>query len=79
MCCTDRAGTAPDVRRTIGELKPSYEVVLGTTDVLGPFGAVAAVPKMFVFDSTGGRAKVFYGAPPDQHEKVEAVIRSLIR
>jgi thiol-disulfide isomerase/thioredoxin len=68
-----------DVRRTIGELKPSYEAVIGTPNVLAPFGAVAAVPKMFVFDTTGARARVFYGAPPDQHEKVEAVVKALIR
>ena len=68
-----------EVRRMIGELKPSYDVVIGTPEVLAPFGAVAAVPKMFVFNTAGARAHVFYGAPPDQHDKVEAVIRSLIK
>jgi len=66
-----------EVRRQIGEVKPSYDVVTGTPDIIAPFGAVAAVPKMFVFDRSGLRAAVFYGAPPDQHEKVEKAIARL--
>jgi thiol-disulfide isomerase/thioredoxin len=68
-----------DVRRMVSELKPSYEVVLGTPEVLAPFGAVAAVPKLFVFDASGKRVLVFHGAPPDQHQRVDEVVRSLIR
>ncbi|CAN5876778.1 hypothetical protein BH18ACI5_BH18ACI5_03600 [soil metagenome] len=59
------------------ELKPSYEVVIGTPETLAPFGAVAAVPKLFVFDAAGSRAGVFYGAPPDQHDKVQRLIDTL--
>jgi thiol-disulfide isomerase/thioredoxin len=68
-----------DVRRMVAELKPSYEVVIGTPELLAPFGAVAAVPKMFVFDRAGKRAQVFYGSPPDQHEKVEKAVAALIQ
>ena len=67
-----------DVRRMMEELKPSYDVVIGTPELLAPFGAVAAVPKMFVFDRSGKRAQVFHGAPPDQHEKVERIVRKLL-
>ena len=67
-----------DVVRMISELKPSYDVVIGTPELLAPFGAVAAVPKMFVFDASGRRAQVFHGAPPDQHEKVERIVSTLI-
>ena len=70
---------AADVRRLIAEIKPSYEVVLGTPEVLAPFGAVAAVPKMFVFNAAGKRERVFYGAPPDQHQQVESVVKSLLK
>jgi thiol-disulfide isomerase/thioredoxin len=68
-----------EVRKMVGELKPSYDVLLGTPELLAPFGAVAAVPKMFVFDSAGKRAYVFHGAPPDQHQKVQAAVRALLR
>jgi thiol-disulfide isomerase/thioredoxin len=68
-----------DVRKVVGELKPSYQVVMGTADVISPFGSVAAVPKLFVFNAAGARAGVFYGAPPDQHAKVQALIDSLGR
>ena len=67
-----------EVRRQIGEVKPGYDVAIATPESLAPFGAVAAVPKMFVFDRSGARAQVFYGAPPDQHEKVEKVITGLL-
>ena len=69
---------AADVARMVGELKPSYDVVIGTPELLAPFGAVAAVPKMFVFDISGRRAQVFHGAPPDQHEKVGRILTSLL-
>lgn len=65
---------AEDVSKMVDELQPSYRVVMGTPEVLAPFGAVAAVPKLFVFDPSGSRARVFYGAPPDLHEQVEVVI-----
>ena len=67
-----------DVRRMVAEMKPSYDVIIGRPDILAPFGAVAAVPKMFVFDAAGKRARVFYGAPPDQHQQVESVVKALI-
>ena len=67
----------PDVRKLVGDLKPAYQVMMGTADVIAPFGAVAAVPKLFVFDRAGARAGVFYGAPPDQHAKVQAFMDGL--
>ena len=68
-----------DVRRMIAELKPSYDVIIGTPEIIAPFGAVAGVPKMFVFDAAGKRARVFYGAPPDQHQQVESVVKGLLK
>jgi hypothetical protein len=56
------------------KLKPNYQVVMGTPEVLKQFGEVAAVPKLFVFDRQGRRVDVFYGAPPDLHEKIDASI-----
>jgi thiol-disulfide isomerase/thioredoxin len=63
-----------DVRRMIAERRPAYMVVMGDEALLQTFGGVAAVPKLFVFDKTGRRTQVFYGAPPDLHEKVEKAV-----
>ena len=63
-----------DVRNLMTKIKPNYQVVMGTPEVLKQFGEVAAVPKLFVFDRQGRRADVFYGAPPDLHEKIDASI-----
>ena len=34
-------------------LKPNYRIVMGTPEVIKAFGAVAAVPKLLVFDRAG--------------------------
>jgi hypothetical protein len=44
--------------------------------VIKAFGAVAAVPKVIVYDRQGRRSKVLYGAPPDLHEQIEAAVRT---
>jgi thiol-disulfide isomerase/thioredoxin len=66
--------TADDVRQMLSALNPAYRVVMGTPPVIEAFGAVAAVPKLFVFDAAGARAEVFYGAPPDLHERIERAV-----
>ena len=58
-------------------MKPSFDVVMGSPEMMAPFGAVAAVPKMFIFDAAGKRVRVFYGAPPDQHQKVEKALSEI--
>jgi thiol-disulfide isomerase/thioredoxin len=66
-----------EVRRLVGELQPTYHVVLGTPDLAQAFGTVAAVPKLFVFDGSGRRAGVVYGAPPDLHRRIEDTLATL--
>jgi len=43
------------------------------------FGDITAVPTLFLFDRSGKAARVFYGAPPDLHEQVEALMGSLLQ
>lgn len=68
-----------EVSKLMSELKPSYDVVMGTDDILNAFGAVAAVPKLLVFDRSGKLARVFYGAPPDLHQQIESVVAAAIK
>ena len=63
-----------DVRTLMATLEPSYRVVFATPDVVKAFGAVAAVPKLMIFDARGARAQVMYGAPPDLHRQIEAAV-----
>jgi len=63
-----------DVRSMMKQIKPRYHVVLGSKDVIDAFGAVAAVPKLLVFDRSGRRSQVIYGAPPDLHDRLDAAI-----
>jgi thiol-disulfide isomerase/thioredoxin len=70
---------AEDVATLMSTLKPSYDVVMATPDILNAFGTVAAVPKLLVFDRTGKLIRVFYGAPPDLHQQIEAVVSAAIK
>jgi thiol-disulfide isomerase/thioredoxin len=65
-----------DVKKMAASFKPNYPIVMGGPDVIKAFGAVAAVPKLIVYDARGRRSKVLYGAPPDLHEQIEAAVKS---
>ena len=64
-----------DVRKMAGSFKPNYPIVMGTPEVIKAFGAVAAVPKLIVYDAQGRRSQVLYGAPPDLHQQIEAAVK----
>jgi thiol-disulfide isomerase/thioredoxin len=65
-----------EVRKVASSFKPNYPIVMGTADVIKAFGAVAAVPKLIVYDAHGRRAQVLYGAPPDLHQQIEAAVKN---
>jgi thiol-disulfide isomerase/thioredoxin len=65
-----------DVKKMAASFKPNYPIVMGTPDVIKEFGAVAAVPKLIVYDARGRRSKVLYGAPPDLHDQIEAAVKN---
>ena len=68
-----------DVQSMAAELKPAYRIVQGTPEIISRFGDVAAVPKLFIFDTRLERTHTFYGAPPDLHQKIEAAVETLLR
>jgi len=68
-----------EVRRMASQAALTASAVMGTTDVAAAFGDISAVPTLFVFDAEGRTAGVFYGAPPDLHEKVERLVEKLLR
>ena len=65
-----------DVTRMAGVIKPNYPIVMGTPEVIKAFGAVAAVPKLIVYDAQGRRFKVLYGAPPNLHQQIETAVKN---
>ena len=64
-----------DVKKMAGSFKPNFPIVMGTPEVIQAFGAVAAVPKLIVYDGLGRRSRVLYGAPPDLHEQIQAAVK----
>jgi thiol-disulfide isomerase/thioredoxin len=67
-----------DVDKVVAAVKPNYRIVMGTPEVIKAFGAVAAVPKLVIYDGDGKRAKVIYGAPPDLHKQIEAALEKVV-
>ena len=67
-----------EVRKLTNPLSLPINIIMGSPEVVSPFGSLGSVPRMFVFDRMGKTAGVFYGAPPDLHEKVNRLIDSLI-
>ena len=68
-----------EVTRMAERVNATYDVVFGTEEIVKAFGAVAAVPKVLVFDRSGALRRVIHGAPPDLHDQVEAAIRAASR
>jgi thiol-disulfide isomerase/thioredoxin len=71
--------TPDDVQKVVATLKPNYHIVMGTPEVIKAFGAVAAVPKILIYDRAGRRANVIYGAPPDLHQQIDAAVTRATR
>jgi thiol-disulfide isomerase/thioredoxin len=63
-----------EVTRMANTVKASYSVVFGTEEIVKAFGAVAAVPKVLVFDRTGRLRHVIHGAPPDLNKQLDGAI-----
>lgn len=66
------------VRKVATETNLPLTWAMSTSETLGAFGDVSAVPTLFLFGRDGKSAGAFYGAPPDLHETAEAKIRALL-
>jgi thiol-disulfide isomerase/thioredoxin len=69
-----------DVRKLLTEIRgaPS-DSVMGADELVAKFGPVLAVPTLMVFGPDGKAAEVFYGAPPDLHDRVKRLVEELGR
>ena len=67
-----------DIARLPVLRKTQCDIVMGTPDVIKAFGAVAAVPKLIVYDRKGRRSQVLYGAPPDLHQQLERAVQKAL-
>jgi len=72
------ASEEEDVRRLVGELDLPIHVVMAPDGFQQQFGTITAIPTLFLFDSDGKTASVFFGAPEDLHEKVRVALDALL-
>lgn len=67
-----------EVRKVATDSNLPLRWAMGSPDLARKFGDLSAVPTLFLFDSKSNIVDVFYGAPPDLHQKAEAAIHSVI-
>jgi thiol-disulfide isomerase/thioredoxin len=67
-----------DVRRIAGGLGLPLRWAMGSPELARKFGDLSAVPTLFVFDSDGTTREIFFGAPPDLHERAERALAALL-
>ena len=67
-----------EVRRLTASLALPLTWGMGTPDLARSFGDIAAVPTLYLFDPEGRTSGIFYGAPPDLHERAERALGSLL-
>ncbi len=67
------------VRELTKSLGVPVRFVMGSADLVQPFGTLGSVPRMFVFDKEGKTSGIFYGATPDLHERAGKLIDSLVK
>jgi len=69
----------PDVREFAKTGGAGITMAMATPEIGTAFGNILAVPTMFLFDRQGRIAEVFYGAPEDLHDRVEAALTKVMR
>ncbi len=67
-----------DVKKIVSDLGLPLRWAMGSPAVAQSFGDLSAVPTMFLFDADGTTREIFYGAPPDLHERAERAIGALL-
>lgn len=67
------------VRSTVNSLSPDLKWAIADAPTAAAFGDITSVPTLFIFDRSGKTAHVFYGAPPDLHERAELTLKELAK
>ena len=67
------------VRERAKQLNVPVNFVMGSPELILPFGTMGSVPRIFVFNPEGKTAGIFYGAAPDLHDKLGKLIDSLAK
>jgi thiol-disulfide isomerase/thioredoxin len=65
-----------NVRKLRDDLGLPFTWAMATPEAVRAFDDVTAVPTLRLFDGRGRATGAFYGAPPELHERVEALLRS---
>jgi thiol-disulfide isomerase/thioredoxin len=67
-----------DVRKVVQGLSLPLRWAMASPDLALAFGDLSAVPTLFLFDAEGRTQEIFYGAPPDLHERAERALARLL-
>ena len=67
-----------DVRKIASDLALPLRWAMGSPAIAQSFGDLSSVPTMYLFDAHGKTREIFYGAPPDLHERAEKALGALL-
>ena len=67
------------VRDMVANTGDGMRVAMASLETAEAFGGVMAVPTLIVFDQQGRTSSVFYGAPPDLHQRVGEAVAGLLQ
>lgn len=67
-----------DVRKVVAGLQLPLHWAMASPELAMQFGDLSAVPTLFLFDAAGRTQEIFYGAPPDLHQRAERALALLL-
>jgi thiol-disulfide isomerase/thioredoxin len=67
-----------EVQRVVADLDLPLHWAMASPALAVEFGDLSAVPTLFLFDSRGETREIFYGAPPDLHQRAERALAELL-
>ena len=68
-----------EVRKVTESLKLPLLWSMGSPEIARSFGDISAFPTLFLFDASGKKAAIYYGAPPELHPTAEAALKTLLK
>ncbi len=68
-----------DLTKFVSDKKLAYPNIEGNAHIATAFGGIFATPTMYVFDAKGKTALAQFGAPPELHNRVEALLPKLMK
>ena len=68
-----------EVREVLADLPTPLRAAMSSPELARSFGDLSAVPTLFLFDASGTTREIFFGAPPDLHDRLDRALAAVLR